>query len=134
MINKLYNLKKIQTNQQLLQKQQALSSIKNIEEEIEETNKSISSTSVQSIGAIRDFKVLAIHKNTMKNHIIQLNQQKAKLFMQVKQFDILLVELNKETEQFKYLLDQEKKAKFKKLIKEEEDTAAEFVQAQWKAS
>ncbi len=131
MINKLYNLKKTQTNQQIVQRGQILSNISSIEDEIESTTKRISSASVQAIGAINDFKVLEIHKNTMKNHIIKLNQKKTYFLQEVKKYNKIIIELNKETEQFKYIKDIEEKEAFKKQIKFEEETAAEFVQARW---
>ncbi len=134
MITKLYKLKKQQTQQQLIQKQQLLAKINGIDEEIMETTKSISSASVQALGAINDFKVLEIHKNTMRSHIVKLEQQKVHFNNEVQLFNQRIVELNKETEQFKYLKDQEDKAKFKKMIKAEEEMASEFVQAQWVAS
>jgi hypothetical protein len=134
MINKLYNLKKMQTQQQLVQKQQLLSNISSIEDEIEVTYKSIATSSVQSIGAISDFRVLEIHKNTMKAHIEKLNIQKSQLVREVEKFNKIIIELNKETEQFKYIKDQINKEELKKVMKAEEETSAEYVQANWKAS
>ncbi len=134
MINKLYNLKRLQTNQQILQKQQLLSSIASIDEEVENTHKSISTATVQAIGAINDFKILAIHKNTMKNHIVKLNQRKSQLLNEVEKHNKILIELNKETEQFKYIKEKQAKEKFKKTIKAEEEAAAEYIQAKWKVS
>ena len=134
MINKLYNLKKLQTNQQLLQKQQLLSNISTIEEEIDETTKSISSATVQAMGAINDFKVLEIHKNTMKSHILKLEQRKEYLLREVERYNKIIIELNKETEQFKYIKEQEEKKAFKNQIKLEEEAASEYVQSRWAAS
>jgi predicted unusual protein kinase regulating ubiquinone biosynthesis (AarF/ABC1/UbiB family) len=134
MIKKLYNLKKLQTNQQLLQKQQLKVKISSIEDEIETTHQNISGASVQTIGAISDFKILEMHKNTMREHIVKLNQQKSHLQREVIQIDKLIVELNKETEQFKYIKELQEKEKFKKMIKDEELVSAEYVQALWKAS
>jgi len=134
MVDKLYSLKKLQTQQQLLQKQQILASIASIDEEIEATQKNISTTSVQTLGAISDFRVLAMHKNTMKSHILKLNQQKSHFLKEIEKFDKILVELNKETEQFKYIQDQIKKEKVKKILKVEEEAAAEFVQSNWKVN
>ena len=134
MINKLYNLKKLQTNQQLLQKQQLLSNISTIEEEIDETTKSISSATVQAMGAINDFKVLEIHKNTMKSHILKLEQRKEYLLREVERYNKIIIELNKETEQFKYIKEQEEKRIFKNQIKLEEEAASEYVQSRWVAS
>ncbi len=134
MINKLYNLKKLQTNQQLLQKQQLLANIHTIDEELEITHKSLSTATVQVMGAINDFRILAIHKNTMKEHIIKLNQRKVYLLADVEKYNKIIIELNKETEQFKYIKEQQDKERFKKIIKAEEEAASEYVQAKWKAS
>lgn len=134
MIKKLYNLKKLQTNQNILQRQQLLSSILSIEEEIEMTTKNISSASVQSIGAINDFKILEIHKNTMKSHIMKISQKKSHLLREVERYNKIIIELNKESEQFKYIQDEENKKALKQIIKLEELAAAEYVESKWKAS
>jgi len=134
MIKKLYNLKKLQTNQNILQRQQLLSSILSIEEDIEMTTKNISSASVQSIGAINDFKILEIHKNTMKSHIMKISQKKSHLLREVERYNKIIIELNKESEQFKYIQDEENKKALKQLIKAEELAAAEYVESKWKAS
>jgi len=134
MINKLYNLKELQTRQQLLQKQQILANIQNIDEEIEETKQSIIQASVQTLGAISDFKILEIHKNTMKEHIFKLEQKKSFLQNEAKKFDKIIIELNKEKEQFKYIKQQIQKEKFKKLIKSEEEASSEYIQAKMVAS
>ena len=70
----------------------------------------------------------------MKSHIQKLNQKKSYLLKEIEKFNKILVELNKETEQFKYIQDQVKKEKFKKIIKLEEESSAEYVQANWKVS
>ncbi len=134
MINKLYNLKKLQTNQQVLQKQQLLASIASIDEEIEDTHRSISTATVQTIGAINDFKVLEIHKNTMRNHIVKLHQKRSHFAKEVENRNKAILELNKETEQFKYIKDEQKKQMIKKQIKNEDNAAAEYMQAKWMVS
>jgi hypothetical protein len=134
MINKLYKLKKMQTNQQMQERQQILSNISTIDNDVELTLKNISSATVQTIGAISDFKILEIHKNTMRNHIFKLNQQKSNYLREVERYNKIILELNKETEQFKYIKQQQEKEKFKKLIKDEEEAASEYVQSKWMAS
>ena len=42
-----------------------------------------------------------------------------------------IVELQKESEQFKYILDEEKKEKFKKILAAEEEAASEYVQSKY---
>jgi hypothetical protein len=134
MIDKLYNLKKLQTEQNLLKKQQLLASIQSIDEEIEQTYFSINNATVQTIGSISDFALLEIHKNTMREHISKLGYKKALLIKDVKKFDKIIVELNKETEQFKYIKEQQDLEKMKKILKDEENVANEFVQSRWMVS
>ena len=131
MINKLYKLKQQQINQQVLLKQQALSKIDDLDRELYSTNHALHSASVDIMGAISDFRVLQIHKDTMKDHMIKLAQKKAELKKKVDYYDKIIVELNKESEQFNYILQEEKKAKAKELIKQEELVTAEYVQAQF---
>jgi len=134
MIKKLYNLKKLQIDQHIQQKQQFLSNISEIDQDIENTKFSISKATVQTLGAIRDFKVLEIHKNTMREHITKIEQKKIRLLQEVDKQNKVIMELNKEMEQFKYIIDQEKKAKLKRQIKIEDNVAAEYVQSRWMTS
>ena len=131
MIKKLYNLKKLQTNQELLQKQQLLASIQTVKDDIKQTNYDMLNAKVSALGAINNFKILAIHKNTMKDHIIKLNKQVGYLKYEVTKKDKILIQLNKETEQFKYMKEQQDKEKFKQIIKAEEETSNEYVQSRW---
>ena len=134
MIDKLYNLKKLQTDQQVLAKQQLLAKISQLEDDIDKTVDNLNSASVSTLGAISDFKVLEMHKNTMKEHISKLNRDKTNLLKQVDKYNEIIIELNKETEQFKYIKEQMKKEKFNKMIKDEETTSSEYMQAKWIAS
>jgi len=134
MIKKLYNLKKLQIDQHIQQKQQFLANISEIDQDIENTKFSISKATVQTLGAIRDLKVLEIHKNTMREHIAKIELGKIRLLQEVDKQNKIIMELNKEMEQFKYIIDQEKKAELKKQIKIEDNVAAEYVQSRWMAS
>jgi chromosome segregation ATPase len=134
MINKLYNLKKLQTQQQLAQRNQLLSQVDNLNNEIKITENSISKATVQTIGAISDFKILEIHKNTMQNHIVKLNQKKSHLKNEIEKHNKIIIELNKETEQFKYIKQQQEKDILKKQLKKDEDVSAQYIQAKWKVS
>ena len=69
MINQLYNLKKTQTDQRLMQKGQLLSKIERLDAKIIITKTQIDTATVQKFGAISDFTVLQMHKNTMKLHM-----------------------------------------------------------------
>ena len=131
MIDKLYKLKQQQINQQVLLKQQALSKINDIDIELTDTNIQLHSATVDVLGAISDFRVLQIHKETMKEHIIKLNQKKEHLKKQIEYYDDIIVVLNKESEQFNYILQENKKIKLKEQLKFEELVAAEYMQSKF---
>lgn len=131
MIEKIYNLKKMQTDQKLMEKGQLLSEIGHIDDEIMFTKSKIVTTSVQRFGAISDFSILQMHKNTMKHHIKKLEEKRVKLN---KELDILvkqIVELQKESEQFKYILEEEQQEKMRKLLLEDEEASNEYVQSKY---
>ena len=131
MIDKLYNLKKKQINQQVLLKQQSISKIEEIDLELHNTHNAFHSATLDVMGAISDFRVLQIHKDTMKDHMIKLTQKKIKLKQQVEYYDQIILSLNKESEQFNYILEENKKIKLKKIQKDEEVVAAEYMQAKY---
>lgn len=131
MIQKLYNLKKNQTDQKLMQKAQIDSKIEQLNLEISFTQNKIDTATVQKHGAISDFMILTIHKNTMKAHIQKLKKE---IELLNKQLEILvkeIVELQKEAEQFKYILEEEKKEAFKKILLAEEEAANEYMQSKY---
>ncbi len=131
MIDKLYKLKQQQINQQVLLKQQSLSKINDIDIELQNTHNAYHSATLDVMGAISDFRVLQIHKETMKEHMIKLSQNKAALQKQVDYYDNNIVGLNKESEQFNYILQENKKEKMKKIEKDEELVASEYMQAKY---
>ena len=131
MIQKLYKLKQQQINQQVLLKQQAQAKINNIDEELYLTNQKLHTTTVDLMGAISDFRVLQIHKETMKEHMIKLSQNKAELNKHILHYNNLIVALNKESEQFNYILQEEKKEKLKAILKQEELVSSEFMQSKF---
>ena len=131
MIQKLYNLKKNQTDQKLMQKAQIDSKIEQLNLEISFTQNKIDTATVQKHEAITDFMILTIHKNTMKAHIQKLKKE---IELLNKQLEILvkeIVELQKEAEQFKYILEEEKKEAFKKILLAEEEAANEYMQSKY---
>ncbi len=131
MIEKLYKLKKNQTDQKLMQKAQLLSRIEQIDIEILLTQNRIDTASVEKHGAISDFMILTIHKNTMKMHIQKLNKEKVLLNMEV---DLLLkdiLELQKEAEQFLYILQEEKKEAIKRILLAEDEASSEYIQSKY---
>jgi len=131
MIEKLHELKKMQTDQKLIEKGQLMTKISRIEDEIMFTENKINTTSVQKHGAISDFAVLAIHKNTMKEHIIKLNYEKNGLQQQVENLVIEIVELQKQTEQYAYILKEQKDEAFRKVLYMEEEAASEYIQSKY---
>jgi hypothetical protein len=131
MINKIYKLKQQQINQQVLLKQQSLSKIEEIDIELQNTNQSYHSATLDVMGAISDFRVLQIHKDTMKEHMIKLNQEKVTYRKQVDYYDSIIVSLNKESEQFNYIIQEKKREKLKKIEKQEEIVSAEYMQAKF---
>ena len=131
MIKKLFKLKEQQINQQVLLKQQSQSKIDDIDKELYTTSVSLNTATVDIIGAISDFRVLQIHKETMKEHMITLSQTKAKLKKQIEYYNNLIIALSKESEQFNYILQEEKKKKLKEISKQEEIISAEFMQSKF---
>jgi len=128
MIEKIYKLKQQQINQQVLLKQQLVSKIDYINKELSQTSHDLNSASVNVMGAISDFRVLQIHKDTMKEHMIQLGRKKLHYLQQVEHYNNIIIDLNKESEQFNYILQEQKKEKLKQIIKQEELTSAEYMQ------
>ncbi len=131
MIEKLYKLKQQQINQQVEQKQRALSDIAEIDKELMVTNTQLHTAGVQIMGAISDFRVLQIHKETMKEHMIKLAQKKEHLNKQIEYYDSIIVDLNKESEQFNYILQEIKREKIKEIQKQEDNVASEYMQVKF---
>lgn len=131
MINKLYNLKKNQTDQILIQKSQIDSRIDQIDAEILLTKNSIASATVQKNGAIADFMILTMHKDTMKLHIAKLESEKAKLNEELKKIVEEIIELQKQSEQFKYILEEQRIEAKAAQLKLEQETTEEFIQSKY---
>ncbi|RXK13519.1 hypothetical protein CP965_06870 [Halarcobacter mediterraneus] len=131
MIDKLYDLKKTQTDQKLMQKGQLQSKIDHIDTEVLLTQNKINTTGVQKYGAISDFTILAMHKNTMKLHIQKLEQQKKVYVSQLEGIVKEIIELQKEAEQYEYILSEEKKQRVLKVLKAEQEAADEYVQSKY---
>ncbi|MBD3840581.1 MAG: hypothetical protein IE909_01635 [Campylobacterales bacterium] len=131
MIEKLYKFKQQQINQQLMLKQQVIHRIADIDNDIEQTTNRLHGARIDMMGAISDFRVLQIHKETMKQHIIKLHQKRITLQKDLEKFDSVITQYNKESEQFSYILQLQLKEKAKKLLKKEEDVAVEYMQAKF---
>ena len=131
MIKKLYKLKKNQTDQKLMQKAQLMSKIEQINIEIVLTQNKIDTASVEKHGAISDFMILTIHKNKMKMHIQKLNKEKNILNMEIENLLKDIIELQKEAEQFSYILEEEKKELMKRILQAEEEASTEYIQSKY---
>ncbi|WP_122893927.1 hypothetical protein [Arcobacter peruensis] len=131
MIDQLYNLKKTQTDQKLMQKGLLLSKIERFEAEILITKTQIDSASVQKFGAISDFAVLEMHKNTMRLHIQELKKKKKLLNEELELLIKDIIELQKETEQFGYILEEQKQEAIKRMLVAEEEEANEYIQSKY---
>ncbi|HFU75318.1 MAG TPA: hypothetical protein ENK66_03645 [Arcobacter sp.] len=133
MINKLYKLKKTQLDQKLASKKDLESKQFSLEKEIIEIQTNLSQSGVKMFGSISDFKILAIHKNTMKNELEKMQYQKGLLNKRIETINLAIIEVNKELEQYKYILDLQKQEEIKQMRKKEELVASEYVQAKWMA-
>ena len=131
MIEKLYNLKKMQTDQKLMEKGQLVAKINHIEDEIMFTEHKIKTTSVEKFGAISDFSILAIHRNTMKLHVKKLEAQKIKLIKQLDEIVKEVIQLQKESEQFEYILEDQKQEKLRQILLAEEEASNEYIQSKY---
>ena len=131
MIDQLFNLKKTQTDQRLMQKGQLLSKIERIDAEVLITKTQMDTATVQKFGAISDFAVLQMHKNTMKLHISKLEIQKKSLQVELDLLIKDIIELQKETEQFGYILEEQRQEAIKRMLVAEEEEANEYIQSKY---
>ena len=131
MIAKLYNLKKNQTEQKLIEKANLEQEIYKIEEDIEATTHRINTATVDKFGSISDFMILAMHKDSLRFHIEKQILKKNSLQSKVDNLFVEIVELQKESEQYKYILDEEKKEKQKALLDLQNLESEEFIQSKY---
>ncbi len=134
MIKKLLSLKKLQTDQKILERVKLENEIEALDAEIMMTKHKISTTSVNRHGAISDFAILQMHKNTMNAHIVKLNSLKNRLTNKLQKTTQELKELLKQSEQFDYLVQEQKKVALQIRLKDEEETMAEYIQSKYIAS
>ena len=114
-----------------MEKAQLMSKIEKIDIEIALTKNRIDTASVEKHGAISDFMILTIHKDTMKLHIKKLINEKNILNMHVENLVKDIIELQKEAEQFADILEEEKKERMKKILSAEEEEASEYIQSKY---
>ena len=131
MILKLFKLNKSKLEQNMAFRQEVYTKIFDIEDKIEQIDEDLVKTSVNRFGAIGDFKVLAIHKNTMKYEKQKLLTNRNTLTNEIKNYDSIIIKYQKELEKYQYLLNEEKKQKLKEIIKYDEKNSNEYVQAKF---
>lgn len=115
----------------LILKSQIDSKIDQINTEILLTKNSITSATVQKNGAIADFVILTMHKDTMKLHIKKLEKEKIKLEDELKKIVEEIIQLQKQAEQFKYILEEQKIEARALALKIEQETTEEFIQSKY---
>lgn len=131
MIQKLHKLKKSQTDQKLMYKAEIMNSVSLFDKQINDLSMNINTSSVDRYGAISDFKILEIHKETLRMERKKLESQRNFLLTKIDKLNLEIVQLQKEAEQYDYLLKEEKKELYKKLLVAEEEAASEFVQSKY---
>lgn len=131
MIKKLYDLKKTQTDQKLMQKGQLMSKLEQLDTEIMLTQSNINGARVQRHGAISDFTILTMHKNTMRAHIQKLQNEKNEINIQLDELIKQIIELQKETEQFGHIIEEEKKEFLRRIILTEQEASEEYIQSKY---
>lgn len=128
MIKKLFNLKKLQADQHISQKQQLNAKIFDLNTKIEELQNQINTTGVSEVGAIRDFYMLELHRKNLRQQIRNFEIEVIGLKNEVVKEDKIIIELTKEKEQFKYILELEKNKKIANEIKRFEEESSELIQ------
>lgn len=131
MIEKLYKLNKSQVDLKILEKVTCVNEISEIDEKIEGIWQEVNRATVDRHGAISDFAILQMHKDNLKKIIKDFSLKKTKLENRLKRIDNQIVDLQRESEKYKYLLDLEKKEKFKKMLKNDEESANEYIQSRY---
>ena len=131
MIEKLYNLKKSQIEQKLIEKASLQQEIYQIEESVEKFTQDINTTTVQKLGSISDFIVLSMHKNAIRYEITKLIKRKNELIKKVEAQFLEIIELQKESEQYKYILEEEKEERRKAKMHDEMLQNEEFIQSSY---
>src|SRR5574344_977805 len=88
MIQKLYNLKKTQTEQKLIEKSSLEQEVYKIDEEVGDLNHRINTATVEKLGSISDFMILAMHKDSVKYKYI-LDEEREQKRKDALHFEIL---------------------------------------------
>lgn len=128
MIKQLYKLSKSNLERYLSKQSRLKNEILDIDEKLQDINNSINTMTIQKFGAIGDFKLLAIHKNTLKYNYQQHLTTKNSLENQLQQLTKQIKQYQQEKERYKYLLQVETKKQRLKILRDEEKVANEYTQ------
>ncbi|MBL3520347.1 hypothetical protein ACNSOP_05155 [Aliarcobacter lanthieri] len=131
MIDKLYNLKKNQIEQKLIEKSTLEHEVDRINEEVESLQHRINTATVDKFGSISDFMILAMHKDSLRFYMQGLLVKKNTLVKKIEELLSEIIELQKESEQYKYILEEEKKEKNKILMDMQALESEEFIQSKY---
>lgn len=131
MIKQLYNFKKTQIEQKLVEKSGLEQEVYKIDETTRELNHRINTATVEKLGSISDFMVLAMHKDTLRFELKNLLNRKNQLLKKIDEIFIEIVELQKESEQYKFILDEEKEQKRIEALHSELLESEEFIQSKY---
>lgn len=127
----MYELKKNQIEQKLIEKASINHKILQIENEIKDTQIRINTISVDKLGAISDFVILAMHKDSLRFHIKNLTLDKNNLEKKSEELLEEIVELQKESEKYKYILEEDKLKKNKDFLDSQVLESEEFIQSKY---
>jgi len=108
-----------------------MSKIEKINAEVMFTQNKIDTATLHKFGSISDFAVLAMHKNTMKAHIAKLENERKVFDEELEVLVEQIVEVQKEMEQFAYILEEEKREALKKLLVAEQEASEEYIQSKY---
>ncbi|WP_148623408.1 hypothetical protein [Aliarcobacter cryaerophilus] len=131
MIQKLYNLKKTQTEQKLIEKSSLEQEVYKLDEEVGNLNHRINTATVEKLGSISDFMILAMHKDSLRFEVKKLLSKKNQLLKKIDDIFVEIIELQKESEQYKYILDEEREQKRKDALHFEILESEEFIQSKY---
>lgn len=131
MIDRLYRLKNSQIEQKLIEKSSYEQEIYKIDEEKSSIEYRINTATVERLGSISDFMVLAMHKDSLRFQVKQLLVKKNTLLKKVDELFAQIIELQKESEQYKYILEEEKEQKKQEFLRNEMLESEEFIQSKY---
>lgn len=131
LIDRLYKLKNSQIEQKLIEKSSYEQEVYKIDEEKSSIENRINTATVDRLGSISDFMILAMHKDNLRFQAQQLLIKKSSLLKKIEDLFTEIVELQKQSEQYKYILEEEKEQKKQETLRNEMLEAEEFIQSKY---